>query len=98
MSKLSIVCLVTIAVLFSLTSAKVLECTGPNEEYGCGSACQVTCDNLNQPCPIVNIRCNDACYCKSGYARNCKDVCIPIESCPEKKCLRRIPYLGRLMG
>lgn len=61
----------------------LLNCTKPNEEYQCGSACQTTCSNLGQPCPIVNIRCNDACYCKEGYARMTDDDshCIPIESC-----------------
>ncbi|XP_031773987.1 inducible metalloproteinase inhibitor protein [Apis florea] len=56
-------------------------CSRSNEEYACGSACQRTCATLDQPCPIQNIRCNDGCYCKDGYARNTNDVCIPIKDC-----------------
>ncbi|CAG9835579.1 unnamed protein product [Diabrotica balteata] len=61
---------------------KCLECTRPNEFYSCGSACQTTCRNLGKPCPIINIRCNDACYCINGYARNDRGICIPIKNCP----------------
>nr|XP_033340203.1 inducible metalloproteinase inhibitor protein-like [Megalopta genalis] len=98
MLKLSIVCFVAIAVLLSSTSATVLICNGPNEEYACGSACQRRCDSLNEPCMIVNIKCNDACYCKEGFARNCRDICIPIDSCSHKKCMWRNPYFGKLIG
>lgn len=60
-----------------------IDCTRTNEEYQCGSACQTTCSNLGQPCPIVNIKCNDACYCIDGYARKGDDnsECIPISDC-----------------
>ncbi|XP_034179595.2 venom metalloprotease inhibitor-like [Osmia lignaria lignaria] len=75
---------VALAVLFSTTLARRIICDMPNEEYQCGSACQTTCDNLGQPCPIMNIRCNDGCYCKDGYARNRRDICIPIKYCPKK--------------
>lgn len=51
-----------------------------NEVYACGSACQTTCATFNQTCPIVNIRCNDACYCIDGYARDNNDICIPDNS------------------
>lgn len=57
-------------------------CTADNEEYQCGSACQTTCSELGQECPIVNIQCTDACYCKDGYARNENGACIPITRCP----------------
>lgn len=68
----------------SVFKREALTCTAENEEYRCGSACQTTCSNLVQPCPIVNIRCNDACYCVNGYARNGNDSskCIPISRCP----------------
>ncbi|KAJ8921419.1 hypothetical protein NQ315_003037 [Exocentrus adspersus] len=56
----------------------------PNEKYNCGSPCQTECSTLGQICPIVNIRCNDACYCIDGYARDANGVCIPIEQCPPK--------------
>nr|WIM01392.1 zonadhesin-like protein 1B [Limnephilus flavicornis] len=61
-----------------------LKC-GKNEFFACGSACDTTCATLGEICPIVNIRCNDMCYCNDGYARNSANVCIPISKCPPKK-------------
>ncbi|KAG5878426.1 hypothetical protein JTB14_026299 [Gonioctena quinquepunctata] len=59
-------------------------CTKPHEYYDCGSACQTECRTLGERCPIVNVRCNDACYCIKGYARDDQGVCIPIKKCPPK--------------
>ncbi|XP_018571454.1 inducible metalloproteinase inhibitor protein-like [Anoplophora glabripennis] len=61
-----------------------INCTRPNEYYDCGSACQTECATLGQPCPIINVRCNDDCYCMDGYARDDNGVCIRIEDCPAK--------------
>ncbi|KAF5306337.1 hypothetical protein FQA39_LY09035 [Lamprigera yunnana] len=64
----------------------VIHCAGPitcareNEEYACGSACQSTCENPTG-CPIVNIKCNDACYCKPNFLRNSNGDCVPWEEC-----------------
>ncbi|XP_076678306.1 venom metalloprotease inhibitor-like [Andrena cerasifolii] len=49
-----------LAVFSSSTFAAKLDCGGPHEEYSCGSACQTTCENMGQPCLVVNIKCNDA--------------------------------------
>ncbi|XP_076630822.1 venom metalloprotease inhibitor-like [Colletes latitarsis] len=76
------------AIFSSSTFGAELVCNRPHEEYQCGSACQTTCQNLGEPCPIVNIRCNDDCYCKEGYARDCRGICIPIKLCPGKRCNR----------
>ncbi|XP_045765215.1 inducible metalloproteinase inhibitor protein isoform X1 [Maniola jurtina] len=56
-------------------------CPAPNEVFSCGSACDTTCATLNQQCPIVNIKCNDKCYCRRGYARNDKNICILMSEC-----------------
>lgn len=48
-----------------------------NEVRACGSECQTTCATSNQVCPIVNVKCNDACYCVEGYARDQNGRCIP---------------------
>lgn len=62
-----------------------LECTRPNEEYQCGSACQIECDTLSEPCLIANVKCTEACYCTKGYARiSPGGMCIPINECPSK--------------
>ncbi|CAH1994512.1 unnamed protein product [Acanthoscelides obtectus] len=62
-----------------------INCTKPNECYSCGSACQNECKTLGEVCPILNIRCNDACYCIKGYARNAQEKCIPESQCPPKR-------------
>ncbi|KAK1122898.1 hypothetical protein K0M31_009343 [Melipona bicolor] len=83
---------VALVVLSTTSFAKRLICDMPNEEYRCGSACQRQCATLNQPCTIVNVRCNDGCYCKEGYARNDNGVCIPITKCNSKRPkLNRVP-------
>ncbi|XP_011137127.1 inducible metalloproteinase inhibitor protein-like [Harpegnathos saltator] len=83
MSRATIILLVVLAISFIDTSADKIECTRPHEHYECGSACQTRCDNLGQPCPIINIRCNDACYCDKGFARKGDDnsPCVPIRKC-----------------
>ncbi|KZC13061.1 PREDICTED: inducible metalloproteinase inhibitor protein-like [Dufourea novaeangliae] len=94
MQRLIFALFVVLSILSSFTSASKLICNRPHEFYDCGSACQTTCATLNQPCPIINIRCNDDCYCKKGYARDCRDVCIPISKCPGKGCRPRKPCEG----
>ncbi|CAH0699765.1 unnamed protein product [Spodoptera exigua] len=75
--------IVTINVNLYLTYSAELKCDRQNEHYECGSACQTTCDNLGTVCPIVNIRCNDACYCNEGFARDEHGMCIPEAECPK---------------
>lgn len=54
-----------------------------NESYSCGSlACEKNCDNINETCNIVNIKCDDSCYCNKGYVRREKNgPCISIREC-----------------
>ncbi|XP_014599125.1 PREDICTED: inducible metalloproteinase inhibitor protein [Polistes canadensis] len=89
MSRIFSILFVTITItLFVIVNAKnqpPIVCDQPNEEYQCGSACQTRCDTLGEPCPIINIKCNEGCYCINGYARNDNDVCVPINECPPKK-------------
>jgi len=49
-------CIATLNEIGTLldTVADKIECTRENEEYQCGSACQTTCKNLGQTCPIIN--------------------------------------------
>ncbi|XP_017889435.1 inducible metalloproteinase inhibitor protein-like [Ceratina calcarata] len=97
MLKIVFALFVALAIFSTSTFASRLVCNYPNEEYQCGSACQTTCATLGQMCPIVNIRCNDACYCKEGYARNGIGMCIPIKSCPKRSSTapRMIPFFQR---
>ncbi|KAJ2947173.1 hypothetical protein O0L34_g16531 [Tuta absoluta] len=63
-----------------------VKCQGPHEYYSCGGACDNVCATLSQQnqtnCPIINIKCNEKCYCEKQYARDSNGVCIPISSCP----------------
>ncbi|XP_039748870.1 zonadhesin-like isoform X3 [Pararge aegeria] len=67
-----------------------LKCTGPNEYFSCGGACDNVCSTLavqNQTiCPIVNIVCNKMCYCEKEYARDNNNTCVPISQCPKPVC------------
>ncbi|CAB3243928.1 unnamed protein product [Arctia plantaginis] len=67
---------------FFFTCAQV-KCDRPNEHYKCGSACQTTCENYLSLslCPVVNVRCTNACYCVDGFVRNDSGICIPISEC-----------------
>ncbi|KAJ8732616.1 hypothetical protein PYW07_015215 [Mythimna separata] len=73
-----------------ISEEECLQCTGPNEYYSCGVECDNVCLTLNEQsqtdCPIVNIKCNEMCYCEAGYARNASKICIPIKDCPPSRC------------
>ncbi|XP_050343032.1 zonadhesin-like isoform X2 [Nymphalis io] len=73
-----------------ISKEQCLKCTGPNEYFSCGSACDNVCttlDTQNQTnCPIKNIVCNQKCYCDENYARDSNNTCIPIKDCPINKC------------
>ncbi|XP_014473460.1 PREDICTED: inducible metalloproteinase inhibitor protein-like [Dinoponera quadriceps] len=88
MSRATIVLFVALTIFFTNIFAEKLICDRKNEEYDCGSACQTTCCNLGQTCKIINITCNNACYCKKGYARRGGDdgPCIPIHECSHETC------------
>ncbi|XP_037934509.1 inducible metalloproteinase inhibitor protein-like [Teleopsis dalmanni] len=86
LSSLMLCCCLLVTLSYLASGAGVfrpapLDCP-ENEFYACGSACQTTCATLGQPCPIINIRCNDACYCVPGFARDSTGRCILIEKCP----------------
>ncbi|XP_077291699.1 zonadhesin-like [Arctopsyche grandis] len=61
-------------------------CEGPNEFFSCGSACDTTCETMGKKCDIFNKKCTEMCYCKEGFARDSKGVCIPINDCPAEQC------------
>lgn len=76
-----------IFIIFAKNTQFSGKCLGPNEYFACGGACDNVCATLDQQsqdnCPIINITCNNMCYCDKGYAGNEKGVCIPIEDCPK---------------
>ncbi|KAF2895637.1 hypothetical protein ILUMI_10538 [Ignelater luminosus] len=73
--------LVVMSVQGQAPSVTPIKCERPNEVFQCGSACQNECATLGKPCPIVNKRCNNGCYCISGYARDSSGICIPERNC-----------------
>ncbi|XP_046960653.1 zonadhesin-like [Vanessa cardui] len=72
-----------------ISKEQCLQCSGPNEFFSCGSACDNVCSKLsteNQTnCPILNIVCNPKCYCEDTYARDDYNICIPIDECPSNE-------------
>ncbi|XP_077285189.1 zonadhesin-like [Arctopsyche grandis] len=61
-------------------------CSGPNEFFSCGLPCDTECATLGDECPNNSFKCVERCYCKNGFARNSKNVCIPIKDCPPRQC------------
>lgn len=70
---------------------------GPHEFFSCGGACDNVCETIKKQnqtsCPIVNIKCNDMCYCEKNYARARNNTCIPIDKCKGELRVKRINYL-----
>ncbi|KAL0892412.1 hypothetical protein ABMA27_015530 [Loxostege sticticalis] len=67
-----------------ITEEECDKCQKPNEFYSCNSACDNECSDLTQNrtnCPIVNIKCNEWCYCDDGYARDAQRNCVPVSQC-----------------
>lgn len=65
-----------------------VKCPGDHEYYSCGGACDNVCQlmpyqNITN-CPIINVKCNEKCYCEDGYARNSYGICVPISKCERK--------------
>nr|WDD44669.1 zonadhesin 1 [Ephestia kuehniella] len=76
-----------------ITESQCLQCNGTHEFYSCGSACDNVCATLDienrTNCPIINIKCNEKCYCEDGYARNKNNICVPIDECePAVQCTK----------
>ncbi|KAL6422871.1 hypothetical protein ACFW04_010419 [Cataglyphis niger] len=82
----TIIVLLFALMIFSAQTSEKLVCNGKNEENRCGPACQITCSNLDKSCPIISMKCNDACYCETGYVRVSDDnnTCISISECSQK--------------
>lgn len=54
-----------------------------NESFSCGNpSCEKDCSNYKDICTIVNVRCEDKCYCNKGFVRLYKNgPCVPIQAC-----------------
>jgi len=74
----------TLAECHDTCAAKEAVC-GENEEYtNCGTACPLTCDNLDNPPKACTKQCVIGCHCQKGYVRNAQGKCVLPEQCPSK--------------
>uniref|UniRef100_A0A1W7R7N0 Putative til domain-containing cysteine-rich salivary secreted peptide n=1 Tax=Aedes albopictus TaxID=7160 RepID=A0A1W7R7N0_AEDAL len=77
-----------IAVITSSTSAAPQfsdssECSDPNTEYlECGSACPLTCRNMNRNFMCIAV-CRSGCFCRNGLVRNADNKCIEPSQCSQ---------------
>ncbi|KOB68857.1 Serine protease inhibitor 28 [Operophtera brumata] len=71
-----------------ITEEQCRKCMCPHEYFSCGGACDNVCATLHKQnqtnCPIVNIKCNEMCYCEKDYARAKNGTCIPMHKCHGK--------------
>jgi hypothetical protein len=52
--------------------------------HSCGTACPATCANPN-PSPVCTKNCVIGCFCKEGYLKNEKGVCVKAANCVAPK-------------
>ncbi|CAO1396965.1 unnamed protein product [Diamesa tonsa] len=70
-------------------------CKDPNSEYSCGNPyCEPSCSTLGQACDVHIKKCENKCYCKTGYVLSDSGICIPIEKCPKKCPLNEVFSCG----
>jgi len=58
-------------------------CNGTNEIYDSRVLPDLKCNSLKVK-PVAKVNATEECYCKSGFARNVKNECIAVGSCPKK--------------
>lgn len=58
-----------------------------NEEYNeCGSSCEPNCKDPTLASTLCITMCKPGCFCKKGFVRGPKGICIPKDSCPGQSC------------
>ncbi|XP_019696294.1 chymotrypsin inhibitor-like [Harpegnathos saltator] len=82
MSRVSLVLLVAIAVLFSTATSQDSESCPENQEWTtCGSACPERCDtDPNHPKPCI-LKCVIGCQCKENFVLNSNGKCVSKNEC-----------------
>ena len=69
---------------------------GLNEEFRtCGSACPATCENFRERRDCPQQRCLRGCFCKTGFVRGPRGICIRSRNCPVSK-LQTFYSLGEI--
>ncbi|XP_073952243.1 zonadhesin-like isoform X2 [Choristoneura fumiferana] len=60
---------------------------GPNQEYKeCGTACEPSCADLDNPNQICTDQCVAGCFCKDGYRKDDQGNCVTRDKCPLPVC------------
>uniref|UniRef100_A0A348G6B0 Chymotrypsin inhibitor 1 n=1 Tax=Odontomachus monticola TaxID=613454 RepID=A0A348G6B0_ODOMO len=80
MSRVTLVLLVAIAVLFStVTSHPSTNCPENQEYTTCGSACPPSC--ISKPNQACTLQCVVGCQCKQGYLLKSSGICVSPDNC-----------------
>uniref|UniRef100_A0A1W7R7M7 Putative til domain-containing cysteine-rich salivary secreted peptide n=1 Tax=Aedes albopictus TaxID=7160 RepID=A0A1W7R7M7_AEDAL len=78
---LTVLCIVVITSSASAAPQYSSECSDPNTEYlECGSACPLTCRNMNRNFMCITV-CRSGCFCRKGLVRNEDNKCIEPSHC-----------------
>lgn len=64
-------------------------CNIDTEHYNeCGTACPLTCKNVNSPPQLCTDQCVPGCFCNKGLVRRDDGKCVKPAECPQKgRCL-----------
>ncbi|XP_063292610.1 von Willebrand factor-like [Pelobates fuscus] len=63
--------------LVSQANQVTVPCKQPNAIHKtCGTACPITCANMNHPPPACTFQCVEGCFCKDGYYANSVRRCV----------------------
>jgi len=72
-------------------------CTLAHESYtDCGTACPLTCENVNNPPMFCTANCVVGCFCDVGYVRAENGSCILPKDCPACKLIKFILFTNLL--
>ncbi|KAF9560769.1 hypothetical protein EC968_006055 [Mortierella alpina] len=87
---LVLVAIIASTTLLALVSAQ-RDC-GKNEVfYSCGSACPLTCENINNPPDFCTLNCVVGCFCKPGLIRRKDGQCVQESQCKADPTFTKVP-------
>ncbi|CAL1266706.1 unnamed protein product [Larinioides sclopetarius] len=76
-------------------SCSCTDTCGANAEYReCGSACPPTCADRGKKNKICTMQCVSGCFCKKGFVKNNRGVCVKPQECEQNTCGENEEYRG----